>query len=121
MTRLTMVIIFSLIVLFAFSSFVNCGMAGGWTKQDPSSENVRKLAEYGANFVDQSLNSNNHMKMVHIHEASTQVVAGIMHRIVFDMGHTKCRKNGDQLNDVLSSCDLDQERVSYYNLLLVIL
>ena len=107
----------SILILFILlvATTVQCvlPMPGGWVNQSPTSPKVKEFANYAHDLINQRTNSLTHRRLLHIHEASSQVVAGVKYKLVFDSGYTKCRRNGDMANEVISSCDLDKERVSH--------
>lgn len=83
-------------------------MVGGWFKQQTHNKNIQDIANYAAGSVNDQSNSYLHKKMIHVHEAETQVVAGTKYRLVFDLGSTVCRKNeAPQTN--ISECELHKE------------
>ena len=78
------------------------------------SDILKNISDYAHEQISRRSNSAVYRRLIHLHEASSQVVAGINYKLVLDSGYTKCRRNGDATNEVISSCDLDKERVSHY-------
>ena len=91
-------------------------MPGGWMDHPTNSSKIIDAANYAFKHVNKVSNSLYYYKMMNIIEAKSQVVAGVKYQITFDMGATKCRRNGDNshlTDEALASCELDNSLVSY--------
>lgn len=59
-------------------------------------------------------NSLQHKKLINVHSAESQVVAGVKYRLVFDIATTTCRKN--DANDPENCNEFNKEMVSNHTL-----
>jgi hypothetical protein len=83
-------------------------LMGGWYPQQTHNKNIQDISNYAAGTINDQSTSFLHKKMIHVHEAESQVVAGTKYRLVFDMASTVCRKNeAPQAN--ASLCELHKE------------
>ncbi|XP_078591933.1 kininogen-1-like [Branchiostoma floridae x Branchiostoma japonicum] len=81
------------------------GLAGGLHPTDTNSPKVLEIAAFAVDTINDQSNSMYLSKLVHIHSASTQVVAGINYHLELEIGATTCSK-GDSVS--LEDCDIDQ-------------
>ncbi|XP_035671867.1 kininogen-1-like [Branchiostoma floridae] len=81
------------------------GLNGGHHPTDTNSQKVLEMAAFAVDTINDQSNSMYLSKLVHIHSASTQVVAGINYHLELEIGATTCSK-GDSAS--LEDCDLDQ-------------
>jgi len=86
------------------------GMLGGWTSVNlndkKSLKNVRKIASFATDFLNQEENSLFRKKMTDIISAKTQVVSGTNYNITMRLGETKCTKNGPTKEKNVEDCEL---------------
>ena len=100
----------SFVLLSACLAMASAGMVGGWSPMAPNGESVEKNANFAAQQINMRVNSYQHKKLINVHSAEAQVVAGIKYRIVFDIATTTCRKNS---NEIPANCnDFNKDIVS---------
>jgi len=106
-------ILLSVAILLPFSLIIEGGRRqgpiGGWTPQPPHSKSIQNISTYAAGVLSDGANSFLHKKLVHVHEAETQVVAGIKYRITMDLGTTVCRKNEASPGPERENCALHKD------------
>ncbi|XP_063293525.1 cystatin-M isoform X2 [Pelobates fuscus] len=76
---------------------------GGWSEGDPNSDGVKKVTAYCVKRYNMESNDVTLYNLIKIKSAQQQVVAGVNYKIVFFIGKTRCRKNG---NMSLTNCPL---------------
>ncbi|CAH1262746.1 KNG1 [Branchiostoma lanceolatum] len=81
------------------------GLAGGVNPTDPNSQSVLEMSAFAVDTINAQSNSMYLSKLVQVHSASTQVVAGINYHLELEIGATSCYK-GDSVS--LEDCDIDQ-------------
>ncbi|KAI1297933.1 Cystatin-1 [Halotydeus destructor] len=72
-------------------------MVGGWSKVENGDKGVHLIASFASDVISDRSNSFYSKKLIHVHEAKRQLVAGWKYNITFDLGTTICRKN--EVND----------------------
>lgn len=85
-------------------------MVGGWSPVAPNGESVERNSNFAAQQVNMRVNSFQHKKLINIHSAEAQVVAGVKYRLVFDIATTTCRKNSNE--DPATCNEFNKEIVS---------
>lgn len=92
---------------------IGFGQLGGWKSLKTHDNGVQKASQFAAKSISDRSNSMNTLKMVHVHEAKRQIVAGIKYNVTFDVGHTNCSKH--QVNTMNTNeanyCIVDSNRV----------
>ncbi|GIY75212.1 putative cysteine proteinase CG12163 [Caerostris darwini] len=78
---------------------------GQWQKVSVDDPGVQKAVQSGVRLLSQRSNSLYHSKLIEIHEAERQVVAGLNYRVKLSVGYTKCKKSQVKFEDV-ATCDL---------------
>ncbi|CAH2324932.1 cystatin-like [Pelobates cultripes] len=76
---------------------------GGWSEADPNSDWVQKVTAYCVQRYNMESNDVTLYSLLSMKSAQQQVVAGVNYKIVFIIGQTTCRKNG---NMSLTNCPL---------------
>lgn len=61
----------------------------------PDGESVERNSNFAAQQINMRSNSLHHKKLVNVHSAEAQVVAGVKYRLVFDIAATTCTKNSN--------------------------
>ena len=84
------------------------GLVGGWYKQDNNNPNVENITKYAGETINDRSNSFLHKKVIHVHEAESQVVGGVKYHLIFDMASTVCRKN-EAPTTITADCELHKE------------
>lgn len=69
------------------------GMTGGWTQVSTKEQGVQGVSQFASQVISDRSNSYYLKKLIHVHLAQRQVVAGWKYNVTFDLGATICRKN----------------------------
>ena len=110
---MTKIALFFLLAIYVHSSVSDGttsrpGLMGGWYEQQVHNKNVQEVSHFAAGNISDTSDSFLHKKMIHVHEAATQVVSGTKYRIVFDLASTVCRKDENPGVD-RNQCDLHKD------------
>ena len=89
-------------------------MAGGWSTVPNHDEQVQEVSKYASDVISDRSNSFYHKKLIHVHEATRQVVAGLKYNLTLDLGTTICRKN-EVVAETQDRCSLKEDNVSTVN------
>jgi hypothetical protein len=96
MSSITSALFASLLFVCIAMSVGSAGMVGGFSPVAPNGESVERNSHFAAQQVNMRVNSFQHKKLINIHSAEAQVVAGVKYRLVFDIATTTCRKNSNE-------------------------
>ncbi|KAI8480001.1 hypothetical protein Bbelb_422500 [Branchiostoma belcheri] len=80
-------------------------LTGGLHPTNPTSQEVLEMSAFAVDTINEQSNSMYLSKLVRVHSASTQVVAGTNYHLELEIGATSCFK-GDSVS--LEDCDFDQ-------------
>uniref|UniRef100_A0AC34GU51 Cystatin domain-containing protein n=1 Tax=Panagrolaimus sp. ES5 TaxID=591445 RepID=A0AC34GU51_9BILA len=78
---------------FVFALVVADMTAGGWTKQDTDSKDIKELVDKVVSKYNAESNSLYYHIPVEVISAESQVVAGVQYRIKMKVGQSTCLKN----------------------------
>ncbi|GFT14714.1 putative cysteine proteinase CG12163 [Trichonephila clavipes] len=80
---------------------------GQWQKVPVDDVGVIKAVETGVRLLSQRTNSLYHSKLIQIHEAERQVVAGLNYKVKVSVGYTQCKKSQVKFEDI-DGCDFQE-------------
>ncbi|RWS31115.1 putative cysteine proteinase-like protein [Leptotrombidium deliense] len=92
------------------SLFCAVSSTGIWQETNTHGQRVKNAAKYASIRINDRSNSNFYVKLIHIHTATIQIVAGINYNITFDIGLTVCRKN-ELEEELTGNCYLNPNSV----------
>ena len=85
-------------------------MTGGWSAVPNHDLQVQEVSKYASDVISDRSNSLYHKKLIHVHEASRQVVSGLKYNLTLDLGTTICRKN-EVVTETQDRCSLKEDQV----------
>lgn len=85
----------TLLIFYVAMSVGSGGMVGGWSPMAPNGESVERNSHFAAQQINMRVNSLQHKKLINVHSAEAQVVAGVKYRLVFDIATTTCTRNSN--------------------------
>jgi len=100
-----------LVVLVAcLLQFASTSSVGGWKSVENMDHSIQTIAKFASDVISDRSNSYYRKKLIHVHLAKRQLVAGWKYNVTFDLGTTICRKN-EVSEDTVNLCTVSQNQV----------
>jgi len=99
-----------LVVCLAQLVLSSASHVGGWSSVSNMDEDVQNIAKFAADVISDRSNSYYRKKLIHVHLAQRQLVAGWKYNVTFDLATTICRKN-EVSEETLNQCTVSEDQV----------